>query len=258
MRNLRHELYGESVFTSFRTLNSKVLGLDLHLERLLSGVKDIFGFCDMSKEAFFSFFINDLNLDLKFKEYPNHYFRLTIYSEGSTELNRYSFSLGEMKVNLSTKPIEELPKKSLKLKTFPSPFSEFYNPCKTGSYQPLLFFRKKALKMGYDDVLFMAGNNVLEASSSNIVFIKENKIITPDDPRILHGVTLQCLESYIEKTSYRFGKEVVTLRDLKEIDACFSLNSVKGIIPVERIDDYIFPSYNKYEKLFNKFYESMK
>ena len=258
MRNLRHELYGESVFTSFRTLNSKVLGLEFHIERLLSGVKDIFNFCDMSEKEFLTYFINDLNLDLKFKEYPNHYFRITFYSEGSTELNRHSFSLGEMKVDLSIKPMEELPKKSLKLKTFPTPFSEFYTPYKTGSYQPFLFFRKKALKVGYDDVLFLAGSNVLEASTSNIIFIKEEKVFTPDDPRVLNGVTVQCLESYIEKTNYSFEKEVVNLRDLKKFDASFCLNSVKGITPVTRIDDYIFPSYNKYEKLFNKFYESMK
>lgn len=239
MFTLRHELYGESVFTSFRTWEGKVFAFEEHFERLLVAVRSTYGLENLKISQFKEWIKTNLDIDKLIQENPNHYFRITIYSKSDISLNKVKFSLSDLSVDLNTR-LTQVSNKKLRLKTFSSPFSKSFVPIKSGSYFQNLYFRKEAIKNGFDDVLFCMDNEVIEASTSNILFEKNGSYITPQGEFFLRGITLGLFEQYCLENEISYSTQKILSSELESFDKAYLLNSVQGLVSVESIDSTNF------------------
>lgn len=111
-----------------------------------------------------------------------------------------------------------------------------------------------------DDALMETITGVVsETTIGNIFWIKGNNIYTPSDncdilPGITRQVLIQCIESMpgpvIESGQY-------SLKAVKEAEAMFICNSVRGMVPVTQLDNIRFARPNtlleKLQKRFNSY-----
>lgn len=253
MFNMRHELLGESIFTSFRTWRGKVYGLDYHLQRLFKGIKRCYGLDGLGFEQFKDHFFQHEGFEDFLVSHPNHNIRLTFYAEGSADLNKFKFSLSEICLDLKARKLVET-QPSLRLMALKYPFSDDYIPAKSGSYFYHLDARKLALRAGYEDAVYTNNRaEVLELSTSNIFFLdKKGEYFFPKNKNILNGVTQNLFISFLENRGCQIHFESIRLNDLGNFVKAYALNSVSLLRQVTAIEDYQFsPDFDK--KLYKEF-----
>lgn len=240
VKNLRHELYGESVFTSFRTFDGKVFEFQRHVWRLLEGVRLVYLMGNLRMSEFESLFLKNFNSLEIFKQSPNHYFRLTITSHGDTSLVQTHFDPKDLRLSVLLRKIENESLSPIALRSCPSPYSKNYVPIKTGSYFQNLHFKRHAILEGFDDALFCHEELITEATSSNIIFQKGGEFWLPSGGYFLKGVTLTLFKKYCSFKKIKFCETDIYLEDLVSIEKVYTLNSVQLVRAVERIDSKSF------------------
>jgi Branched-chain amino acid aminotransferase/4-amino-4-deoxychorismate lyase len=104
---------------------------------------------------------------------------------------------------------------------------------KTTNYLLNTLAKRKAQEMGFFDGIFLNENDdIQECSSSNIIFEKDGKYYSPYiQSGILFGITLQTLKDHI---NIEFLP--IKVKDLKEFERAFILNSVIGVKSIKSID----------------------
>ena len=114
------------------------------------------------------------------------------------------------------------------------------------NYKNILEFKDKncdILNIDYKD-------NILETSTSNIFFIKENKIVTPPQKLpILPGIIRKKLLELKRVDNFEISEENIKRKNIDEFSSAFLTNSIKKIIPVKRIDSI---NYKNYSSLYSK------
>ncbi len=237
MRNMRHELYGESVFTSFRVFNGKIPGFELHLQRLFEAVQETYSLKHVSFNEFYRYFYTSEQILKQAKNNPNSYCRITVFSQVNTGLNQIRFGLSDLCMNFEISPIKE-EIKPVSLKSYLSPFSKNYVPIKSSSYFQQLHFKKLALKLHYNDCLFIVDGNISEASTSNIVFYKSGEYFFPEGNFFLQGITLEVFKKFCLNQSLSIKAKTISYKELSDYEGAFLLNSVKGLVPIYKIDEF--------------------
>lgn len=153
-------------------------------------------------------------------------------------------------------PIAEQKKlQGIEVKTF---FHERFLPnAKTTFYLPA-YYAMNSQKDDAEDILYVnQSRHVLEASSSNLFFIKGDQLITPSEG-ILEGITKQV----VIKLAKEFTKVIqrpVSLDELQEMDGVFLTSSTKEIMGIRKIDEQTFtmhPLMRELEKRFHAYIES--
>ena len=236
----RSELYGESIFTSFRSFNGKVPLLEQHFERLYFGANTYFFDKRLSFGEFKTQFIIKLKIKSKIKQNPDSYFRITLTASKQEQIVTTKFSVGDIDINLNVTQPQPLEFSAKKLSLGPSPFSEYFIPIKSGSYFQNFLSKQTALKQRCDDVLFERDGVVLEASTSNLVLVKEGIFYTPKARGILPGICLQVVSSYCKENSFKFIEEEIKVSNLSDFDMAFLSNSIGLLTPVDSIEDNTF------------------
>lgn len=105
---------------------------------------------------------------------------------------------------------------------------------KTMNYLPNILVKREALSKGFDDaVMLNERDEITECSTSNILIVKDDKLLTPArECGLLMGTTLQIL---IEKMNVK--EERLTLEDLYSCQSVFITNSLIGALPVIQFED---------------------
>jgi branched-subunit amino acid aminotransferase/4-amino-4-deoxychorismate lyase len=102
------------------------------------------------------------------------------------------------------------------------------------------YHTRVAQRSGYDDALLTAGLDVIaEAATANIGLFDGEGIVWPDAP-LLHGITMQLLESALPRRGVPVRRASVRLRDLSRFEGAF-LSNARGIAAVSVIDDLVLP-----------------
>lgn len=234
MAKLPSHLYGESIFTTTRTLDSKILFEDEHIKRLLDQVNDYY-FLGKRRNREIE---NALNLKDVVRSnahrFPNHVLRINVFANERIELIPNCFSLSDL--NLEIIPREFCAVKNSSLKTFESPFSKNNLNLKAGSYFQNFYFKRLARDSGFSDALFISNGEVTEATTSNIIFCKSDMTITPANKGVFSGLGIEVIR--------RAGIEVksanVKMSELRDFDKCFLINSATLLTPISRIDNLDF------------------
>lgn len=236
MANSRSSLYGESIFTSFRSLDGKVPQLDRHLGRLFDSVNHYYFNSRLELGQFYAYFLPQ-GIDPSL--FPNHYFRLTFESELSP-LSSGGIGMCDGKLNLEIKEMD-FSQEEIALITSTSPFGKPAWTHKAGSYFESFKAKKDAIKRGANDALLLDDSGfVQEATTSRIVFYRENHFFTPDLDHAFEGLGLIQLEDFIVKKNKKLNKQKIHNRNLSSFESAFLVNSVKLISPVSRINQREF------------------
>jgi 4-amino-4-deoxychorismate lyase len=105
---------------------------------------------------------------------------------------------------------------------------------KTMNYTFSILVKREALSQGYTDAMVLnERNEVTECSSSNILLLNGETLLTPAvECGLLKGTTLQVLTD-----RFPVREDHLTVRDVMRADALFVTNSIAGILPVRKVLD---------------------
>ena len=109
------------------------------------------------------------------------------------------------------------------------------------------------IKNGYNDLIVTQNKNIIETLSSNLFFAKEiKKQYVFETPLIsdfgIKGVMREKIIQSLRKKGHKLNIKNIEVNNVKKYTSCFKVNSVKGIIFIDRIGKNKF---SKPEILYN-------
>lgn len=214
--DLYSQTSGKLTFTSLLSDEKQFIFLDEHLNRFVRGVAYFENYSDLEREE-----CKQRCKDFLFKNfYPHHYFRL-LYAEGT-----FYFSSSKHQPKKATVKLLFSPKnRELSSKSF----------IKDGNYRIAFAEMEEATKLGFDDILFGDDKNIFEASTSNILLIKENKIfINKLSENVFDGIFVKKLSNYLEK-DFSIIECELSLLQLYEAEEIWLTNCIQGMRFVEHL-----------------------
>jgi len=109
-----------------------------------------------------------------------------------------------------------------------TPFSWF----KSGNAQIYIAASLKAFQLGLDDILLLnPKNEIMEAASSNVFFVRDNFLFTPSlDTGIVGGIMRQkIIDIGLKNNFVVYDEAVIRESEIGSFDEIFLTNSVRGI-----------------------------
>ncbi|WP_245566311.1 D-amino acid aminotransferase [Thiomicrorhabdus chilensis] len=103
---------------------------------------------------------------------------------------------------------------------------------------PNVMMKLAAKQQGADDaILISRDGKVTEGSASNVVIVKEGKLLTPPNSQhILPGVTRLVIEKVANQHHIPFIERELSLADLQTADEIWLTSSTKEAVPVTQLD----------------------
>lgn len=122
---------------------------------------------------------------------------------------------------------------------------------------PNILARNEAIRRGFDDALFVAGDGeIRECTSANIFLVRGEAIVTPPrDESVLHGVTQDFLQDCAGGVGMRMVEERFDVAALVGAEEVFMSSTSVEVLGVTRIDDHrigVGPG-DKTRRLFEEF-----
>lgn len=121
---------------------------------------------------------------------------------------------------------------------------------KTMNYGDCILEKRNAAAAGVDERLFLnTKDQICEGTVSNIFFVKQGKLYTPDTRcGLLPGI----FREYICETQH-VEEVIIYPENLKEYEECFVTNSLMGIMPVRQIEETSFTEEKVTQTLLAKY-----
>lgn len=121
---------------------------------------------------------------------------------------------------------------------------------KTLNYADNIYEKRKSLKNFFDEPIFLNSKGfVTEGATSNIFFVKDGEIFTPDlKEGLLNGIVRKWVIQ-----NFKVIEEAIYFTKIKDYDEVFLTNSLFGLMPVNIIDENKFEKREMYEKIFQKY-----
>lgn len=216
-------LTGYGHFTAMQVRDRRVQGLALHLDRLDSASRELFG----------------LPLD---GEHVRGLIRHALDGAGvrDASVRVHGFLPPGDTATTPMVTVREPARMSTAPKSLMSvPYARSVPHIKRPGEFGQIYYGLLAERAGFDEALLTApGGVVTEGSITNIGFWDGTSVVWPDAPA-LTGITMALLESGLAQDGRPSERRPVTLEDLGAYRAAFVTNS-QGIAPVHRIDDTPF------------------
>ncbi|MTE23592.1 aminotransferase class IV [Microbacterium sp. ZXX196] len=114
---------------------------------------------------------------------------------------------------------------------------------KTLSYAQNMAAIREAHRRGAGDMLWATSDGLLlEAPTSSLVVLRGSALVTPD-PRLgaLHGTTQRAMFRWAEAAGLETTYARLTRADLASADAAWLASSVRGAVPISRVDGSALP-----------------
>ena len=246
-------LYGDGLFESVKIINGKPFNLDAHLKRLFSASLLLHLEINVSRNDFqddIELLIRENKIKkggnlkiLVFREEGGKYLPLNnsasclIMSESSDKnsfsLNKKGLELGLFKIQL--KPMNKL------------------SNYKTISALQSVMCSLDARQKGKDDCLmFNTENRIIESANSNIFYVKNNIIFTPQlREGCVDGTMRNCILS-LKDLDYKIVENEVKIGDILEAEEVFLTNAIQGVRWVSHIKEQQFTEQKVAKLLTNK------
>ncbi|MEN8153996.1 MAG: aminotransferase class IV [Acidobacteriota bacterium] len=113
--------------------------------------------------------------------------------------------------------------------------TRFLPEAKTTNYTASVHFLGGVKGKFFFDVLFRTGNEIREASRSNIFLVKGSELITPRE-HILDGITRKVVLEVAEKEGIKVRYSPLLDDDIKNCDEIFLTGTSKGVMPVSMVE----------------------
>ena len=232
--------YGESLFTTCRVKNKKIVFFKDHTDRLLSSINRYFFYNTLTVtelESLKERINGELNNILR--SYDNHQMRITCYLKAPLGLKTTTRHVSDIIIKVSVIPFKK--RSSIKHIGFCNLQNKSMDDLFQGIKVPRYFERAYYLNhpdySQFEDLLFMRKGHVDSMSVYNIFGVKNNTIYTP----CLESCSVEgILRRKIIKTAKENGlniKECLLLKsDMEEMESLFAVNSVQGILNINMIN----------------------
>jgi len=102
----------------------------------------------------------------------------------------------------------------------------------------------KSSQKVYEILLLNNDQMIHEGSRSNIFLVKSNELYTAPDAFVLPGITREIVIEIAEELNILVHKWLIRLSDLKDFDAAFLTGTSPGILPVRKMDHFVFDVAN--------------
>src|SRR5258708_15548965 len=214
-------LDGYGHFTAMQVRSHQVRGLGLHLARLTSAHRDLFG-ADLDAEVVTDRVRHALG---------------TSTGDASVRVC-LRHPAGQASVMVTVRPPGEMPAGSWRLQAVPYQRSVAHVKHLGDFGQG--YFQRQAWRSGFDEALLTGADGVIsEGSITNIGFFDGSSVVWPDAP-MLAGITMQVLQARIGAFGLAWRRAAVRLADVQSFDGAFVTNA-RGIAPVAEIDGQSLP-----------------
>ena len=113
-------------------------------------------------------------------------------------------------------------------------------------------------KKAYEAIMYRSdsfGRYITEGGSSNYFFVKDDMFFTPELDNILPGITREKAINILQKMDKKIVQKRFYYSEISECKEVFLVSTVSKIMPVKKIDDFVFKVGEKTLKLMNKFEE---
>ena len=206
------DLWGDhGIFTTMWLFGkpAKILFLNNHLKNLISSLKKY----KITKKNLKADILKIINFNLSKKKKYNHLLRIAI--------NKKVISISLRK---RLKPKLNFDLKLVKLKREKPQFKNL-------KYKKILSYLSK-MNNSKSDIALVSNNKILETGTSNILFVKDEKIFTPKKG-YYEGNTYKFFKTKIKKII----KKDILIKDIKKYDEILLIGSGKGVTSVKRIKE---------------------
>jgi branched-chain amino acid aminotransferase len=234
-------LYGESVFTSSHITHGNVPFWSDHQKRILDGVNSYF-FLDKLEDSQKAQMEQRLHgIPALCKNFNHGYVRVVVVAEQRDGLVSQLENINQL--NIICILSDQLSTSSeLKVETLDLGNQPFPSHIKIGSYGRELYWLRQLRSKGLDDYIRTNGEQVLEASTSNIfIYQGDNHFVTPRIiPGMLDGIAHNHVVRMLREQGYECLQRPVTIEELLTAEEIFLTNAVKGICPVVELNKKIY------------------
>ncbi len=233
-------LYGDSVYEVFRTYQGVPFLLEEHFERLANSAKLIGMRLDQSRQQL----LGEIQRTVQ----------ASGAAKGQDVYVRYQITRGDGPVDLFPS-LELTTSYVIMVKPLPVWDAKFYrvgltlaipetrrNPVncldpniKGGNYLNNILALQEARALGADDCLILSTDDrVTEVSNSNIWFVMDGRLITPQADN-LRGLTRISLHQACGSQGLQTFEGDILVTSLPEVTECFVCSSTRGVMPVYRL-----------------------
>jgi branched-subunit amino acid aminotransferase/4-amino-4-deoxychorismate lyase len=212
-------------FTAMQVRNRAVRGLELHLRRLDSATRELYG----------------IGLDGdRVRAHIRHALGDEI-GDASVRVNVFrpdTDTSTDPSLLVSLRPPVDAPSSPQRLQSvsYQRPFAHLKH---AGTFAQIQY-RRMAARAGFDEALLTAHDGIVsESAIANIGCYDGGTIIWPDAPA-LHGIAMQLIERALPGAGLGSQRSTVRVGDLATFRAVFLAKS-SGISPVGQVDDLVLP-----------------
>jgi branched-subunit amino acid aminotransferase/4-amino-4-deoxychorismate lyase len=240
--------FGESPFTSLSSVDGKLVHWSFHEKRLSKSIEFLY-------ESDPKGLVEKIKYAVNQSVFPDGhgYYRVTLF-RGLGGVDFYIFRR-KLDFNLhELSPLKLTRSKCHKTETL------IPNFLKLGSYALSHLEIKEAQSAGFDDIVYTDPNEkLLEASTSNIFFVKGEQVFTPYlNSMILDGAMRSSVIKVLELHDVKVEQGQYSCKDLLIADEVFLTNSIKGITPVSQFEQTTYGCSTLTDKLKNWWREDFK
>ena len=119
-----------------------------------------------------------------------------------------------------------------------------------------IYHGRAAERAGFDDALLTGPDGVIaEGAITNIGFFDGNTVVWPSAP-LLAGITMQLVTGALAERGIPSRPDAVRLADLPSFRSAFVTNSL-GVAPVAQVDDQLLPTDPEFARTLTEAYESV-
>lgn len=224
-------LRGYAVFDVMRTQNNKPFLMEQHFKRLKNSASKLNLKVPFNKQEYKKIILNLIKLNRSSAEELNIRTVLT----GGVSQDAFSISSKPTFFILINKFIP-LPKEVYQkgAKAIIINYKRHIPEAKTTNYIEAIRNQKIKNKNNALEIIYFENGKVLEASTSNLFIVKNNKIITPKDS-VLQGITRR-LAIKLAKKNFKVEEREILTEELKNADEVFLTATNKDIVPIINID----------------------
>lgn len=246
-------LFGHAIFETLLALDGALVLWDAHLARLRAGALRARLACpaeDVLRGAM-SECVNYFKQNTPETEWKKLSIRLILTGGDGFSLQPSRDDKGVLHASriivicrAAKGPSDELRMRGYALKVCPDARSKELVDIKSCSYLWNLMCLDDAVIEGFDDALLVnPSGEISESTTASFVWMsKKDKVLcsAPQENNVLPGTTLLCLQNALGALGHEIRWQALKVGEYKDVLACALVSSVRGLVPVSRIDDYEF------------------
>ncbi len=223
-------LRGFGVFAAFRTFHKKPFLIQKHIARLMRSAAAINLPMPVSAQQLET----EISLALEKNNFPESVIRIIVTggpSEDGLAIEKPGYFV-LIKEFVPFKP--EIYTAGTKI--ILHDYSREYPGAKTISYITAVSLQATKKDAGASEIVYNRDGKILEGATSNVFLWDGKTLVTPDRGTTLRGITQETVLQLVDGL-LPVQERVVSVKELQQAQEIFLTSSIKGIVPVVRVDD---------------------